>query len=143
MRFGNVDNQEGNVSAVLLVKFVEGRNLPPERRSGVAAEYQNHGLLLAQRRELNSLALIQFEQREVWRAIAHVKRSGACVDPCSLKRKDQEGDRAGHPGHDATESFRRLMHRPPDIAAETDVSDRQAGNQRERERASEWTRFQH
>ena len=46
MRFGNVDNQESNPPVILLVEFIEGRNLPPERRSGVAAEYQNHGLLL-------------------------------------------------------------------------------------------------
>jgi hypothetical protein len=46
MRFGNVDNQESNPLAILLVELIEGRNLPPERRSSVAAEYQNHGLLL-------------------------------------------------------------------------------------------------
>jgi len=46
MRFGNVDNQERDAPAIPLVKLVEGRNLPPERGSGVAAEYQNHGLLL-------------------------------------------------------------------------------------------------
>jgi hypothetical protein len=39
MGFGNVNNQESNASAILLVKLIEGRNLPPERRSGVAAEY--------------------------------------------------------------------------------------------------------
>ena len=39
MRFGNVNNQERNAPATLLVKLIEGRNLPPERRSGVAAEY--------------------------------------------------------------------------------------------------------
>jgi hypothetical protein len=47
MRFGNVNNQERDAPAILLVKLVEGRNLPPERWSSVAAEYQNHGLLLA------------------------------------------------------------------------------------------------
>ena len=38
MRFGNVNHQEGNAPAILLVKLIEGRNLPPERRSSVAAE---------------------------------------------------------------------------------------------------------
>jgi hypothetical protein len=47
MRFDNIDNQKGNAPAILLVKLIEGRNLPPEWRSRVAAEYQNHGLLLA------------------------------------------------------------------------------------------------
>jgi hypothetical protein len=46
MGLGNVHNQEGNAPAILLVKLVEGRNLPPERWSSVAAKYQNHGLLL-------------------------------------------------------------------------------------------------
>ena len=39
MRFGNVNNQERDAPAILLVKLVEGRNLPPERWSRVAAEY--------------------------------------------------------------------------------------------------------
>jgi hypothetical protein len=47
MRFGNVHNQERHAPAILLVKLIEGRNLPPERRSSVAPKYQNHGLLLA------------------------------------------------------------------------------------------------
>ena len=46
MRFGNVDNQESNAPAILLVEFIEGRNLPPERWSGVAPEYQDHRLPL-------------------------------------------------------------------------------------------------
>jgi hypothetical protein len=47
MCFSDVHNQEGNAPSILLVKLIKGRNLPPERGSGVAAEYQNHGLLLA------------------------------------------------------------------------------------------------
>jgi len=39
MRLGDVHNQEGNPPAILLVKLIQGRNLPPERRSSVAAEY--------------------------------------------------------------------------------------------------------
>jgi hypothetical protein len=46
MRFGNVHHQKSNAIAILLVKLVEGRNLPPERGSGVTAEYQNHRLPL-------------------------------------------------------------------------------------------------
>ena len=126
MGFGNVNNQEDNAPAILLVKLIKGRNLPPERRSSVAAEYQNYGLLLVQQRQLNSLALVQLEQREVGRLISDVKRPGASVHPCSFKWKDQEGDGTGHPGHDASEGFRRLMHCPPDISPETDVADHQA-----------------
>jgi hypothetical protein len=46
MGFANVDHEESNPPAILIVEFIEGRNLPPERRSGVAPEYQDHGLLL-------------------------------------------------------------------------------------------------
>jgi len=46
MRLCNVDNQECHALAILLVKLVEGRNLPPKRRSRVAAEYQHHWLPL-------------------------------------------------------------------------------------------------
>jgi hypothetical protein len=47
MCFGYVHNQEHDAPAILFVKLIKGRNLPPERRSSVAAEYQNHGLLSA------------------------------------------------------------------------------------------------
>jgi len=46
MGFGYVNHQERDAPAILLVELIEGRNLPPERRSGVAAEYQNHRLPL-------------------------------------------------------------------------------------------------
>ena len=46
MGFANVDHEKSNPPAILLVEFVEGRNLPPERRSGVASKYQNHRLPL-------------------------------------------------------------------------------------------------
>ena len=108
MRLGDVDNQEGNGRGTAR-RACGPENLPPERRSRIATEYQDHGLPLTQRRELNSLTLIHFEQREVRRGIAGVKRSGASVEPCSLKRKNQEGHGARHPGHDPTESFGRLM----------------------------------
>jgi len=62
MRLGNVDNQERNSLAVLLVKFIEGRNLPPERRSRIASEHQNHGLPAVQRGELNRNAFVHLEK---------------------------------------------------------------------------------
>ena len=46
MRFGYVNNQESHAIAILFVKLIESRNLPPEWRSRVAAEYQNHRLQL-------------------------------------------------------------------------------------------------
>jgi len=48
MSFQDVHDEEGDLRPVLVVKFVEGRNLPPEWWSSVAAEHQNHGLPGAQ-----------------------------------------------------------------------------------------------
>jgi len=70
--------------------------------------------------------------------ISDVKRSGASVDPGSFKWKDQERNGAGHPGHDASEGLRRLVHRPPNINPETGVTDHQANKNREHEPSSEW-----
>ena len=43
--FENVDDEEGDAVGVLIEELVEGRNLPPERRSSVAAEDENNRLL--------------------------------------------------------------------------------------------------
>jgi len=59
MRFKNVHGKEGNTIAVLFVKFVERRNLPPEWRSSVAAEYQHDRLLRVQCRKLHGARLVQ------------------------------------------------------------------------------------
>jgi hypothetical protein len=48
MSFGDIHHQKGDTILVLLVEFVEGRNLPPEGRSSVAAENQYNRLLLIQ-----------------------------------------------------------------------------------------------
>jgi len=48
MGFEYVHGVERDAIAVLLVEFVEGGNLPPERRSGVAAEDQHYRLLRRQ-----------------------------------------------------------------------------------------------
>ena len=41
--FGDVDDDKLNLTAILVVKLVQGRNLPPERRSGVAPKDQHDG----------------------------------------------------------------------------------------------------
>jgi hypothetical protein len=48
MGLGDVHHQKSHTILILIVEFVEGRNLPPEWRSGVAAEDQHDGLLLVQ-----------------------------------------------------------------------------------------------
>ena len=42
VRLRNVDYEESHTVPILLIKFVESGNLPPERRSGVAAENQHN-----------------------------------------------------------------------------------------------------
>ena len=76
MRFRDVHHQKSHSIAVLLVKFVEGRNLPPEWRSGITSEHQHHRLLLVQDRQLHSFGLVQFEQGEIRRGISDLQISG-------------------------------------------------------------------
>jgi hypothetical protein len=44
MRLADVDDEERRGFLVFRVQRVQGGNLPPERRSRVAAEYENNGL---------------------------------------------------------------------------------------------------
>ncbi len=53
MGFRDIDHKKSHAILVLLVEFVEGRNLPPEWRSGVASENQHYGLLFVQDRKLD------------------------------------------------------------------------------------------
>ena len=46
MGLGDIDHQKRHLASVLLIKLVEGGHLPPERRSGVTAEHENHRLAL-------------------------------------------------------------------------------------------------
>jgi len=62
MCFSDVDHEKSHAVPILIVKLVEGGNLPPERRSGVAAENQDDGLLFVQGRKLHTLGLVQLQQ---------------------------------------------------------------------------------
>jgi hypothetical protein len=44
MRLCDVDNQERDLLPVLIVELIERGNLPPERRSSIAAEKQHDRL---------------------------------------------------------------------------------------------------
>jgi len=48
MRLDDIDNQERDLLVVLVIELVEGGNLPPEGRSGVAAEDEDDWLLRGQ-----------------------------------------------------------------------------------------------
>jgi len=65
MRLGDVDHQESDAAAVLLVELVEGGNLPPERRSSVAAENEDDGLGLVDLGELDPGPVVELHQGEI------------------------------------------------------------------------------
>jgi hypothetical protein len=52
MRLEDVDGVEDDLIFVLIVELVEGRNLPPEGWSGVAAKDEDDRLSAAKRTEL-------------------------------------------------------------------------------------------
>src|SRR5450755_3281687 len=111
MRLRDVDDQECDLISVLLVELVKGGNLPPERRSSVAAEDQHDRVALrCQTGELNRGALVEPRQREVGGGIADVQSTSASLHPQSLKREQQERDRTRQFGHEATKGLRGLAH---------------------------------
>jgi hypothetical protein len=62
MGFGDVHDEKRNLIGVLIVKFVEGGNLPPERRSSVAAEYHHHWLRFVDLRKMHRAGLVQLHE---------------------------------------------------------------------------------
>ena len=70
MRFENVYGQETHLAAVLFVEFVEGGNLPPIGRSGVAPEDQYHRSTGIQRRQRYVRSLVERLKTELGRYIA-------------------------------------------------------------------------
>jgi len=102
--FKNVHGVEGNAAVILLVKFVKSGNLPPEWRSGVAAEDQHHRLLRGKGRELDPSALVLLYQRKIGRRIADLEISGAGVSPQGFEGKEQKRHRPRHFGHHFPES---------------------------------------
>jgi hypothetical protein len=50
MRLGNVNHEKFRLRGVIFVELIEGRNLPPERRSGVAAKNQHYRPMLCLKR---------------------------------------------------------------------------------------------
>jgi hypothetical protein len=138
MGLGDVDNQESHAVLVLLVKFVEGRNLPPERRSRIAAENQHNGLLLIQGGELNLFGFVDLKQGEIWRGITDLQSSGAGVKPGRLEWEQEKGNRPGQSFHYPAEGFRGLIHSPPNNASESGVNHRQHDGGRAQALAGNW-----
>jgi hypothetical protein len=70
VRLGDVDHKERDPASIFLVELVQGGNLPPEGRSGVAAEYKhNRTILGGESGELQRGGLVELGQREVRRGV--------------------------------------------------------------------------
>src|SRR4029453_12941645 len=91
MRFADVDDVERRAVAVLPVDLVEDGNLPPERRSSVAAEDEDHRFLTSERREADAAALVRRAQVEVRGGVADVELTASRHIPHRLARPPAEG----------------------------------------------------
>src|SRR5882762_5762312 len=121
MRLGDVDHQESDAAAVLLVEFIEGGNLPPEGRSSIAAENEDDVLGLVDLGELDPCAVVELHQREIRGGISDVERTSTGAGPGGFKREQQEWYRARHFGHDRGELFWGLPHGPENEGGEGQV----------------------
>ena len=111
VRLGDVDHEERNLAPVLLIELVEGRNLPPEGRSGVAPKNQHHrAILCAESGKLYGRGLVDLHQREVRGGTAYLQRSRPGAHPECFKGKNQKRNRPRDFGHHSGKVFRRLPH---------------------------------
>ena len=109
MRFLNVDDVERHAIFVLFVELIERGNLPAKRRSSVAAENEDDGLLAAERREANFGGAVGGHQLKIGGRIADAERAIAGLQPEGFKRENEKGQRR-HFGHDTVEDNWRLAH---------------------------------
>ena len=128
MRLEDVDGVERDLVFVLIVKLVEGRNLPPEGRSGVAAKDEDDWLFATKRTELHVGRFVERGKREVGRHFAGMDSSCARTRPQGFEGQSNEGD-DGRPGHDASEALRRLVH---GVIKEDDAGEPDAGQYSQR-----------
>ncbi len=123
MRLDDVDRKKRDLAVVLVIKLVEGRNLPPEGRSGVTAKDQHHRLHRGEGGQLHVAGLVELCHREIWGDIARLQTAGTRVRPQRFKW-GQEEYQVRHVLHHAPEDLGRLVHRPPDVAHESSIEDR-------------------
>jgi len=72
MRLKDVNGVEADLVAILLGELVQGGNLPPKWRSGVASEDQHNWLACPERRQIGGGVVFELLHRESWRRIADV-----------------------------------------------------------------------
>jgi hypothetical protein len=109
MRLENVYGVKRDVVAVLFIHRIQGRNLPPERRSSVAAEHEHNWLLLAKLGQSNSASAIQRRKVKVRRGISNLQLPCSKMRPQRFKGND-EVKRDRKLRHESPEFFRRAAH---------------------------------
>lgn len=118
MRFKDVHGIELDLVLILLGQLVQGGNLPPEGRSGIAPEDENDRLVRPKRCQLDRFFRLKRFDCEVGSCVANVHSSRARPCPHRLKGKQEVG-RHGHPRHYLPERLRWLVHRPIHIRDKT------------------------
>jgi len=71
MRLKDIDGVEVDLTLVLFRQFVQGGNLPPKWRSGIAPENQNDRLVCPKGGQLGGSVVLQFFDRKVGRSISN------------------------------------------------------------------------
>lgn len=115
MRLKYVNGVEVDLAMVLLGELVQGGNLPPKRRSGIAPEYQDDRPVCPKGREIGWSVVFQLFESKCWSGITNAQVPIARRHPQSLKRKHEIG-RHGHLRHHVAEDLRRLMHGPVHVS---------------------------
>ncbi len=109
VRFADVDDIKGDPVLVLIVQLVQGGNLPPEGRSGIAAEDEDYRLRSAQRGQAKVTLFVDAPEIEVGRDVAGPEGPSARIHPERSEREHHER-RIGHVLHRRRERVRRLTH---------------------------------
>ena len=125
MRLTDVHDEERDVVLVALVHRVESGNLPPERRSGVTAEYEDDRPLATEGGECDLGGVIDAWQAEIGRRISDPERATPRDVPHRLERDRHHG---GHREvrHDLPETLGWLPHRPEHPGQEYQVHHEEA-----------------
>jgi len=114
VRLKNIERVEADLVAILFVEFIEGRNLPPERRSSIAAKYKHYGLVAPQGCKLHVLRFVERLHFEIRGLRSRSETSRTCATPHGFEG-EQEVCRHGHALHDLPKLLRRSVHRVIDI----------------------------
>jgi hypothetical protein len=86
VRFEDIDRVEIDLALVLVGEFVEGGNLPPKWRSGIAPEHKHYGAFRPERTKVNGSRLVQVHHRQRGSDVTHFDMPMAGRTPKRFKR---------------------------------------------------------